>query len=95
MNNIWSTKKTLKILICFNILIFSAFSNSETNVTKTEKDLISIKKEINQLDKNIKKNTATKNSLSNELKRKEKKMSVGIKGGPYHSFLSYISLRFQ
>ena len=75
MNNIWSTKKTLKILICFNILIFSVFSNSETNVTKTEKDLISIKKEINQLDKNIKKNTATKNSLSNELKRKEKKIS--------------------
>ena len=75
MNNTCSIKKFFKIFICLNILLFSSFSLAETNVTKTEKDLISIQKEINQLNKNIKKNTATKNNLSNELKRKEKKIS--------------------
>ena len=75
MNNNCSIKNIFRILICLNILIFSSFSLAETNITKTEKDLLSIQKEINQLNKNIKKNTATKNNLSNELKRKEKKIS--------------------
>ena len=75
MNNICYIKNIFRILICLNILIFSSFSLAETNITKTEKDLLSIQKEINQLNKNIKKNTATKNNLSNELKRKEKKIS--------------------
>jgi len=75
MNNTCSIKNIFRIFICLNILIFSSFSIAETNVTKTEKDLLNIQKEINQLNKNIKKNTATKNNLSNELKRKEKKIS--------------------
>ena len=75
MNNTCSIQNIFRIFICVAISIFSSFSIAETDVTKTEKDLLNIQKEINQLDKNIKKNTATKNNLSNELKRKEKKIS--------------------
>ena len=75
MNNTWSIKNNFLIFICFNILISSSFSYAADDITKTEKDLLSIQKEIYQLDKNIKKNTATKNDLSIELKQKEKKIS--------------------
>ena len=74
MNN-WSLKNIFKIFLCFNILVFSCFSIAESDVTKTEKDLLKIQKEIDQLNKNIKKNTATKNDLSVELKQKERKIS--------------------
>jgi len=74
MNN-WSLKNIFKIFLCFNILAFSCFSIAESDVTKTEKDLLKIQKEIDQLNKNIKKNTATKNDLSVELKQKERKIS--------------------
>ena len=46
---------------------------AENEATKTEKDIIKIQKEINQLDINIKKNTEAKKDLSSELKQKEKK----------------------
>jgi septal ring factor EnvC (AmiA/AmiB activator) len=74
MNN-FPIKNISKIFLCFIILIFSSFSIAENDASKTKKDLLKIQKEINQLDKNIKKNTATKNDLSVELKRKEKKIS--------------------
>ena len=75
MNNTWSIKNNFLIFICFNILISSSFSYAADDITKAEKNLLGIQKEIYQLDKNIKKNTATKNDLSIELKQKEKKIS--------------------
>lgn len=75
MNNNWSSKNIIRVFVCFNILIFSSLSIAENEATKTEKDLLKIQKEINQLDRNIKKNTEVKNDLSAELKEKEKKIS--------------------
>ena len=73
--NKYLLKNIFKILLCFNIFLFSSFCIAENNVTKTEKDLLKIQKEINELNKNIKKNTATKNDLSIELKQKERRIS--------------------
>ena len=75
MNNNWSSKNIIKIIIFFSILIFASLCIAENEATKTEKDLLKIKKEINQLDRNIKKNTEVKKDLSSELKQKEKKIS--------------------
>ena len=74
MNN-WSSKKIIRFIIFFAILIFGSLCFAENEATKTEKDLLKIQKEINQLDRNIKKNTKTKKNLSSELKQKEKKIS--------------------
>ena len=74
MNNNWSSKNIIKIIIFFSILIFASLCIAENEATKTEKDLLKIKKEINQLDRNIKKNTEVKKDLSSELKQKEKKI---------------------
>ena len=68
-------KKIFNIFILLNIFIFSSICIGENQVTTSEKKLIKIQKEINKLDKNIKKNTKTKNNLSNQLKEKEKKIS--------------------
>ena len=73
--NSFQLKKIIKIFIWVNIFIFSLLCLAEDKITKTEESLLKIKKEINQLDKNIKKNTETKNNLSNQLKKKEKKIS--------------------
>jgi len=75
MNKNWSSKNIFKALTFFSILIFASLGIAENTATKTEKDLLEIKKEINLLNKNIKKNTATKNNLSYELREKEKKIS--------------------
>ncbi len=75
MNKNWSSKNIIKLIIFFNILIFSSYCSAENEATKTEKDLLKIQKEINQLDLNIKKNTEAKKDLSSELKQKEKKIS--------------------
>ena len=75
MNNNWSSKNIIKIIIFFSILVFASLCIAENEATKTEKDLLKIKKEINQLDRNIKKNTEVKKDLSSELKQKEKKIS--------------------
>ena len=74
MNN-GSLKKIIRFIIFFTILIFGSLCFAENEATKTEKDLLKIQKEINQLDRNIKKNTKTKKNLSSELKQKEKKIS--------------------
>ena len=75
MINNWSSKKIIRFIIFFAILIFGSLCFAENEATKTEKDLLKIQKEINQLDRNIKKNTKTKKNLSSELKLKEKKIS--------------------
>ena len=75
MNNNWSSKNITRVIIFFSILIFASLCFAENEATKTEKNLLKIKKEINQLDRNIKKNTDTKKNLSSELKQKEKKIS--------------------
>ena len=75
MNNNWTIKNVYKFLLYLFISMYSSFSIAENNVTKTEKDLLKIQKEINQLDKKIKKNTEVKKDLSSELKQKEKKIS--------------------
>lgn len=54
MNN-WSSKKIIRFIIFFAILIFGSLCFAENEATKTEKDLLKIQKEINQLDRNIKK----------------------------------------
>ena len=74
MNN-YRLKKLIKIIFCLNVIIFSSLVYADDQVSKKEETLLKLQKEINQLDKNIKKNTATKNSLSNELKKKERKIS--------------------
>tara|TARA_B100000482_G_C12612391_1_gene299636 strand:- start:134 stop:1351 length:1218 start_codon:yes stop_codon:yes gene_type:complete len=74
MNNYY-LKNIIRLLFWLNIIIFSSFSYADDKVLETEKTLLKLQKEINQLDKNIKKNTATKNNLSNELKKKERKIS--------------------
>ena len=63
MNNNWSSKNIVNVFIFLNILIFTSFCIAENEASKTEKDLLKIQKEINQLDKNIKKNTKTKKEL--------------------------------
>jgi septal ring factor EnvC (AmiA/AmiB activator) len=73
--NSFQLKKIIKVFIWLNIFIFSLLCLAENNITKTEESLLKLQKEINQLDKNIKKNTATKNNLSNQLKKKERKIS--------------------
>ena len=75
MNNNCSSKKIIRLTIFFAILIFGSLCFAENEATKTEKDLHKIQKEINQLDRNIKKNIKTKKNLSSELKQKEKKIS--------------------
>ena len=75
MNNNWSSKNITRVIIFFSILIFASLCFAENEATKTEKDLLKIKKEINQLDRNIKKNIEAKKDLSSELKQKEKKIS--------------------
>jgi len=75
MNNTWTSKKIIKVFTFFSILIFTSFCIAESEAIKTEKDLLKIKKEINQLDQNIKKNTKAKQDLSTELKQKEKIIS--------------------
>jgi len=75
MNKNWSVINIIRIIIFFNILIFASLCIAENEATKTEKDIIKIQKEINQLDRNIKKNTEAKKDLSSELKQKEKKIS--------------------
>ena len=75
MNNTWPSKNIVKVFIFFSILIFTSFCIAESEAIKTEKDLLKIQKEIDQLDQNIKKNTKTKQDLSTELKQKEKKIS--------------------
>ena len=75
MNNTWTSKKIIKVFTFFSILIFTSFCIAESEAIKTEKDLLKIQKEIDQLDQNIKKNTKTKQDLSTELKQKEKKIS--------------------
>ena len=75
MNNTWFSKNIIKIFIFFSILIFASMCVAESEATKTEKDLLKIQKEINQLDRNIKKNTKAKKDLSTELKQKERKIS--------------------
>ena len=47
MNNNWSSKNIIKIIIFFSILIFASLCIAENEATKTEKDLLKIKKEIN------------------------------------------------
>jgi len=73
--NSFQLKKIIKVFIWLNIFIFSLLCLAENKITKTEESLLKLQKEINQLDKNIKKNTATKNNLSNQLKKKERKIS--------------------
>ena len=73
--NSFQLKKIIKVFIWLNIFIFSSLCLAENKITETEESLLKLKKEINQLDKNIKKNTATKNNLSNQLKKKERKIS--------------------
>ena len=73
--NSFQLKKIIKVFIWLNIFIFSLLCLAENNITKTEESLLKLQKEINQLDKNIKKNTVTKNNLSNQLKKKERKIS--------------------
>ena len=73
MNNNWPIKNISRFFLYFFILIYSSFSIAENNASKTEKDLLKIQKEINQLDQKIKKNTEAKKDLSSELKQKEKK----------------------
>jgi len=75
MNNNWSSKNITRVIIFFSILIFASLCFAENEATKTEKNLLKIKKEINQLDRNIKKNIEAKKDLSSELKQKEKKIS--------------------
>jgi len=75
MNNNWPIKNISRFFLYFFILIYSSFSIAENNASKTEKDLLKIQKEINQLDQKIKKNTEAKKDLSSELKQKEKKIS--------------------
>ena len=75
MNKNWSVINIIRIIIFFNILIFASLCIAENEATKTEKDIIKKQKEINQLDRNIKKNTEAKKDLSSELKQKEKKIS--------------------
>ena len=73
--NSFQLKKIIKIFIWLNIFIFSSLCLAENKITETEESLLKLKKEINQLDKNIKKNTETKDNLSNQLKKKERKIS--------------------
>jgi len=75
MNNTWSSKNIIRGIVFFSILMFASLCIAESEATKTEKDLLKIQKEINQLDRNIKKNTKVKKDLSTELKQKEKKIS--------------------
>ena len=75
MNNTLSSKEIIKVFIFLSILIFTSSCIAESQVTKTEKNLLKIQKEINQLNQNIKKNTKAKKDLSTELKAKEKKIS--------------------
>ena len=75
MNNNWVSKKIIRIIIFFGILVFASLCIAENEATKTENDLLKIQKEINQLDRNIEKNKKAKKDLSSELKQKERKIS--------------------
>jgi Na+-transporting methylmalonyl-CoA/oxaloacetate decarboxylase gamma subunit len=55
MNNTLSSKEIIKVFIFLSILIFTSSCIAESQVTKTEKNLLKIQKEINQLNQNIKK----------------------------------------
>jgi len=64
-----------KVLIfIFIFIVFSSIGYANENTNEKQKNLGQIKKKINAIDLEIKKNTSTQKNLSNELKLQERKI---------------------